>query len=116
MRQVFEFDFALPGLNGSKGLIRSHWTSRSKMKESIFIQVLEKEPRCHEGKVRITYKRVSPKLLDWDNCMSSLKNLLDAFVKAGTIKDDSPKFIPEPPELVQETGKAWTQIVIEDLA
>jgi len=27
MKQTFELPIALPGLNGSKGLIRQHWTS-----------------------------------------------------------------------------------------
>lgn len=115
MKQVFEFDFALAGLNGSKGLMQKHWSKHAKTKDSLLTQVLEKQPRCHDGQVRITYTRRSSKMMDWDNCMASLKPILDAFVKVGTIKDDSPKFIPEQPKLVQEIGKPWTQIIIEDL-
>ena len=115
MKQVFELPIALPGLNGSKGLIRQHWTSAAKMKGWLLDQVLAAELRCHDGQVRILYSRTSKKLCDWDNCMSSAKFLLDALVKAGVIKDDSPKFIPEQPKLVQEVGPAFTRIIIEDL-
>lgn len=115
MKQVFELPIALPGLNGSKGLIRQHWTSAKKMKDWLLQQVLEAELRCHEGQVRITYTRVSKKRFDWDNMASSLKHVLDSLVKAGVIKDDSPKFIPEQPKMFQEIGKPKTVIVIEDI-
>jgi len=36
-------------------------------------------------------------------------------VKTSVIKDDSPKIIPSSPEFKQEKGKAWTQIIIEDI-
>ena len=114
MKQRFELPIALPGLNGSKGLIRQHWTNARKMKDWLLQQVLEAELRCHKGQVRITYTRVSKKKMDWDNCMSSAKHGLDALVKAGVIKDDSPKIIPEQPKMFQEIGEPRTIIEIED--
>lgn len=114
MTQILELPIALPGLNGDKGLIRQHWTSATKMKDWLLHKVLEAELRCHDGQVRITYTRVAKKKMDWDNCMSSLKFTLDSLKKAGVIKDDSPKFIPNPPELIQEIGEPFTRIVIED--
>ena len=30
---TYTFDFALPGLNGKNGLIRSHWSAKKKMKQ-----------------------------------------------------------------------------------
>ena len=115
MTQTFELPIALPGLNGDKGLIRQHWTSAKKMKDWLLHKVLEAELRCHDGQVRITYTRRAKKKMDWDNCMSSFKHVCDALVKAGVIKDDSIKFIPEQPTLLQEVGEPWTIIVIEDI-
>lgn len=115
MTQCFEIPIALPGLNGSKGLIRQHWTSAKKMKDWLLQQVLEAELRSHEGQVRITYTRTSKRNLDWDNLASSFKHVCDALVKAGVIKDDSPKFIPEQPLMFQEIGSPKTQIIIEDI-
>ena len=114
MKQTFELPIALPGLNGDKGLIRQHWTSAAKMKGWLLHKVLEAELRCHDGQVRISYTRVAKKKMDWDNCMSSFKHVCDAIVKAGVIKDDSPKFIPEQPVMLQEIGEPRTIIVIED--
>ncbi len=115
MTQTFELQIALPGLNGSKGLIRQHWTNAAKMKDWLLHKVLEAELRCHEGQVRITYTRRSKKTMDWDNCMSSLKHILDSLKKAGVIRDDSLKFIPFQPVLIQEIGGPFTKIVIEDI-
>jgi Holliday junction resolvase RusA-like endonuclease len=115
MKQTFELPIALPGLNGDKGLIRQHWTSASKMKDWLLHKVLEAELRCHDGQVRITYTRRAKKTMDWDNCMSSFKHICDALVKAGVIKDDSIKFIPEQPTLLQEVGEPRTIIAIEDI-
>jgi Holliday junction resolvase RusA-like endonuclease len=115
MRQTFELPIALPGLNGSKGLIRQHWSNASKMKAWLLHEVIAAELRSHEGQVRITYTRTAKKRMDWDNCMSSAKHVLDALVKAVVIKDDSPKFIPEQPKMFQEIGEPRTVIVIEDI-
>lgn len=115
MRQVFELPIALPGLNGSKGLMRQHWTSAAKMKEWLLHKVLEADLWCHKGQVKITYTRVAKKKMDWDNCMSSFKHVCDALVKAGVIEDDSPKLIPEQPVMLQEIGEPKTIITIEDI-
>lgn len=116
MRQVIEFDFALPGLNGPEGLMREHWSKRKKRKDDLVWQILEKDLKSHQGQVRITYTRNSPKLFDWfDNLPSSGKFLMDALVKARVIKDDSPEIIPFQPVMFQNKGKARTQIIIEDL-
>ncbi len=114
MTQTFELQIALPGLNGSKGLIRQHWSNAAKMKDWLLHKVLEAELRCHEGQVRITYTRRSKKMMDWDNCMSSFKHVCDALVKARVIRDDSLKIIPEQPRLVQKIGEPMTIVVIED--
>lgn len=84
------------------------------MKDWLLQQVLEAELRCHDGQVRIAYTRIAKKTMDWDNCMSSFKHVCDALVKAGVIKDDSIKFIPEQPKLLQEVGEPRTIIIIED--
>ena len=116
MKQTFELPIALPGLNGDKGLIRQHWTSAAKMKYWLLHKVLEAELRCHDGQVKITYTRRAKKMMDWfENLPSTGKHLMDALVKAGVIKDDSPKIIPHQPVMFQEVGEPRTIIVIEDI-
>lgn len=107
------FDIALPGLNGKDGLIRSHFTKRKALKEKIKWMIVEQGFERVEGKVRVTYKRVSNRLMDWDNLASSSKILMDCLVDYGIIKDDSPKFIPECPLYLQEKGKPFTEVLIE---
>ena len=117
MRTELVFDRAFPGLNGKDGLIREHWAKRKKRFDTLMWEVLSQTSNRHEGRVRITYKRVSPRLMDWfENLPATGKLLIDAVVKCGVIKDDSPKIIPFSPKFEQEKGKAKTILIIEDLA
>lgn len=116
MRTELVFDRAFPGLNGRDGLIREHWSKRKKRLETLIWEVLSQTSNRHEGQVRITYKRVSPKLMDWfENLPATGKLLMDAVVKCGVIRDDSPKIIPFSPTFIQEKGVAKTILIIEDL-
>lgn len=109
---VYTLPFALPGLNSKGGLIRSHWSSRKKLKEEIQWEIIGQGIVQFEGQVRIEYTRYSKRTLDWDNCMASMKLLLDSLVKCGVIEDDSLKIIPEAPKMAQEKGGPRTEIKI----
>ena len=115
MKTILEFPYNTKGMNSKGGLIRGHWAARKKMKDKILWDILGQTQNKHIGQVIITYTRRSPRPMDWDNLSSTFKMFGDMLVKASVIKDDSPKFVPCPPELKQEKGKAWTQIIIEDV-
>ena len=110
-----EFPYNTKGMNSKGGLIRGHWAARKKEKEKIMWDILGQVHGKHQGQVKITYLRRSPRLMDWDNLSSTFKFFGDMLVKTSVIKDDSPKIIPSSPEFKQEKGKAWTQIIIEDI-
>lgn len=111
---TYTFDFALPGLNGSKGLIRSHFSAKKKLKEKIQWLIIEQGVVHHKGKVKVTYRRWSWQEMDDDNFHASSKLAVDALVKCGVIEDDKPKIIAER-EWIQERGKPKTEITIASL-
>lgn len=115
MTTILEFPYNVKGMNSKGGLIRGHWSAKKKEREKIVWGILSQKYNQHPGQVKITYTRRSPRLMDWDNLISTFKNFGDSLVKAGVIRDDSPKVIPSSPEFKQEKGKAWTQIIIEDI-
>lgn len=109
---VYTLPFALPGLNSKGGLMRSHWSSRNKLKEAIQWEIIGQGIVQFEGQVRIEYTRYSKRLMDFDNLAASSKHIFDALVKCGVIADDSPKVIPECPKWLQEKGEPRTEIKI----
>lgn len=92
--------------------MRSHWSSRKKLKEAIQWEIIEQGIVRFEGQVRVEYKRYSKRLMDFDNLAASSKHLFDVLVKCGVIADDSPKIIPESPKWLQEKGEPRTEIKI----
>jgi hypothetical protein len=114
---IFEFNKVTPGLNGKKGLIRSHWRSQASIKDAIHWLILEKKLPRLIGKVKMTYIRCySGKPMDWDNLAASMKYWKDGLVKSTVIQDDSPNFIPEQPRLFQnkvKRGMEKTIIILE---
>ena len=111
---TYTFDFALPGLNGKNGLIRSHWSAKKKMKEKLQWLIIEQGVVNYKGRVKLTYKRWSSRDMDDDNFHASSKLAVDALVKCGVIEDDKPSIITER-EWIQERGKGKTQIIVESL-
>lgn len=91
------------GLNGSDGLMRSHWSKGGRLKKLyckiIRDHLLENKVRKHKGKVIVEYVGYKSILADWDNFGSSAKFPMDCLVKEGIIKDDKPavvvKFLPQ---------------------
>lgn len=93
--QVFEFDFVTPGLNGSDGLIREHWSKRKKRLDNYIMLTWSQKKKSHKGKVRVVYERHSVTPMDWDNLCASFKLWGDSLVKAKVIKDDNPLVVTE---------------------
>jgi hypothetical protein len=100
---VLSIDGLVAGLNGDKGLMRSHWSNTKKQKDLyqmiIADHLREKKIRRHEGKVTIQFIGYKSVLMDWDNFCSSFKHIGDALVKSNIIVDDKPsvviQFIPQ---------------------
>jgi hypothetical protein len=115
-------DMLMPGLNGAKGLIREHFTmkkSRATKLSWIIRAQLGKKLVKYQGPVRITYKRYSTKLMDWDNHCASFKTLGDVLVSIGIIEDDNPNIIVEfvpLQEKVKTRKEHKTVVMIESLA
>lgn len=94
---TIEIPGIVPGLNGDKGLMRSHWSETKKMKK-LYSQIIKDQLPCRyrfEGAVSIEYVGYKSSLMDWDNFAASAKFPLDSLVKCGVIKDDNPKIVKE---------------------
>jgi len=117
---VLVIDGLIAGLNGSKGLMRSHWSNTKKQKELyqtiISQQLRENKMRQHIGEVTIEYIGYKNRFMDWDNFCASFKHIGDALVKMKIIADDSPrivsKFIPSQIKVKQIEQKVV--IIIKD--
>ncbi len=100
---VLKIDGLVAGLNGDKGLMRSHWSNTKKQKDLygmiIKDHLRENKMRKHEGTVSIQYIGYKSVLMDWDNFCSSFKHIGDALVAANISTDDNPsvviEFIPQ---------------------
>ncbi len=105
------------GLNGSNGLLRSHWTKRKKVKEALTAIISCQVKGSHQGKVRVTYTGYKVSFMDWDNFCSSFKQIGDALVALKVIKDDNPSVIIEfiPKQIKSKRNEQRVEIFIEDL-
>ena len=109
------------GLNGSKGLIRSHYHTQKKQKDyyQMIVQdhLNQGKARKHTGPVEINYVGYKSRLMDWDNFCASFKHLGDSLHKCGVILDDNPKivkkFLPEQFKSKQKDQRVI--IIIKDL-
>jgi len=103
-----------PGLNGSKGLMREHWAKKMKIKAGYVARLHALKITPIHGPVKLIYIRHTSSFMDWDNTCASFKRLGDALVKAGIIKDDSPKIITEfiPKQIKCKRKDQHTEIVI----
>lgn len=89
--------YLLPGLNGKDGLIRQHFREAARAKEKLFLCARAQRPAAWVPveKCRVVYTRWAARRMDWDNAAASAKHLLDALVKAGIMRDDSPEVVVE---------------------
>lgn len=96
MEKILTFNFLMPGLNGSDGLLREHWSKRKTRKDKLILMlksVIKDRPKYKD--VVVTYERHSCRAMDWDNHCASFKIIGDAMVEAGILLDDSPTIIKE---------------------
>lgn len=107
-------DEPTPSLNE---MLRQHWAIDVKLKAHwsrlVMCAVSGKVPPAPIARARITITRISPRMLDWDNCAGGTKHLTDGLRTHGVISDDTPEHV----ELIvrQEKGKAATRVQIEPL-
>lgn len=117
---TFVLDFLTPGLNGTDGLIRQHFSQAGKMKKKLLVTLLSQRRaglRPISTPVRVTYTRYTARFMDWDNACASFKHIGDAMQAAGIITDDSPKVIAEfiPRQVKCKVKEQRTEILIEHL-
>lgn len=112
---LLSFDFVTPGLNGKKGLMRSHFSMKRKWKDKIISTALGQVDGVFEERVKVVYRRGYRGIpMDRDGLHASAKFFLDSLVDIGVIKDDSEDYI----EFVAEqfkTRKPITSIEITSL-
>jgi len=119
---VLVIDGLIAGLNGDKGLMRSHWSNTKRQKDLYKLiigdHLRENKVRKHEGKVTIQYIGYKSILMDWDNFCSSFKHIGDALVEKEIIQDDKPsvvtQFIPQQIKCKRDEQKVI--IIIKDSA
>lgn len=108
------------GLNGSKGLMRSHWTTIKKQKE-LYCKIItdhfrENKARKHPGEVTVEYIGYKSILMDWDNFVSSFKHIGDGLRDMGVIVDDKPSIITQfiPAQIKCKRADQKVVIIIKD--
>ena len=92
---IITFNFKVPMLNGSAGLIRSHFHVQKKQKEKILCEILAQTNARYKGRVRVALTRYSVIEPDIDNLCASFKHIGDMLVKSKVISDDKPSVIAE---------------------
>lgn len=94
--QEMTFAGVVPGLNGSGGLLRMHWSKRKALGGLHGWQVRSAQLRPMAGPVRLELIRYSAGgQMDYDNLVSTGKSILDAIVRSGILPDDNPQVITE---------------------
>lgn len=97
----------------------SHW-QRTKQRNTYQLLVQSMTRNRHKGAVKMEYFRHSSanKKMDFDNLVSSTKNIMDAIVKAGVLIDDNQDILREVHYehiLLSPKVKAFTVIRLTDL-
>jgi len=118
MKTEITFPGKIAGLNGTGGLLNTHWTKRKKLRDQYIWLVKQLTKNKHEGAVKFTLTRYSTGVvMDYDNLVSTGKGLTDSLVRAGVIKDDKPEIIKvrEYHQVKCKKGEQKTVILIEDI-
>lgn len=118
MTTELTFPGSIAGMNGSKGLIRTHWARKKAMKNYYHYHVKSQTSNAHPGPVKLSLTRYSTGVeMDYDNLVSTGKNLIDSIVSAGVIKDDKKSIIQqrEYEQIKCKKGEQRTVIIITDL-
>lgn len=118
MKQTIFISELPPGLNGSNGIRNAHYHQLNNQKKEWVWLVRAENPKKHEGRVKVSYTRISTSPMDLDNVAASFKFVGDGLVGCGVIADDSPDILTslsvnwEKAESVKEQG---VRVVIEDV-
>lgn len=119
-QSVLVIDGIVAGLNGSKGLMRGHWSVIKKQKDLFCLiinqQLKEGKLRQHAGEVTIEYIGYKSMLMDWDNFCASFKHIGDSLVKEKIIIDDNPKIVTQfiPQQIKCKRSEQKVVIIIKD--
>ncbi len=118
---VLTIDGIVAGLNGSKGLMRGHWSNIKKQKDlyqMIIAQHLKDgKVKKHIGEVTVQYIGYKSSFMDWDNFCASFKHIGDSLQKCGIITNDSPKVIRQfiPNQIKCKRNDQKVVVIIKDI-
>lgn len=112
MKLIFKPPDLPPTLNGKKGLLRLHWSKRSKIKEKFMWLIKLQKPERMPGKVTLVMRNYAIHLMDWDNLAGRLKIVGDTLVSLNLIDEDNPEIIVHF-EMEQERVKKLKDVRIE---
>lgn len=130
MTLAFRLDIPLetPSNNEIRGMhFKAYRDLRNRWAMEVLVALKGRRPAKPVGQAFVAvYRRSAGGGLDWDNAYGGLKPLLDCLVLQsarnpsgmGLIQDDSPKFMPYPPFVKQESaprGAGSTSIEIYEL-
>jgi hypothetical protein len=112
MKYTFNLPGRTPSLNKTMAM---HWAERCKLKtewtRKIVVVMGLTQPT---GKMRVKYTSYRKKLLDMTNLAGGMKQIEDALVKCGWLKDDSPTWCEVEYAQVQSANE-YLRIDLEDL-
>lgn len=114
------FNWSLPSLNGSNGILRNHWARRKVAKNKLYYEIRSQTYNRHPGPVTIDVIRYycGQALDPVDGLPSTMKDCLDMIVKAGVILDDNETIIVSHTirqERVEKRKHVRTEITIADV-
>jgi hypothetical protein len=108
-----------PGPNGPRGMLRSHWTKRRKIRDEwyylVHSAVTDAQAWNYQGSgnpVEVHIHQCRKRLMDQDNLVASCKVILDVLKMMDLIMDDSPQWLTL--TVTQEVRRAcFTTIELE---
>lgn len=121
MNQAFTIPFRLPGLNEVNAENRKNPYAGAKLKSQTDAQLMrvirlaKVQPVQHPCIVHMTFEEPNRRR-DADNVESAKKFILDALVKSGVLRGDSPRYVVGSPSFTRYVhGGAAVQVtIIED--
>lgn len=118
LKTELTFPGVLPGNNGSKGLLRMHWTARNKLRDQFTWLVRTLTKNRHAGKIKLQLIRYHAGMsMDYDNLVSTGKLPIDSIVLSKVIIDDKESIIAQRDYRqvkVKTKSEQKTVIIIED--
>jgi len=114
-----EISIDIQGTDSNRILGRNHFSKHrvfSLVKNQVEMLTLGKRPPSPLTQFKISVTRLSPKFMDFDNMISSLKPAIDGLRIAKVIKDDSWEFIKDIPVDQKKSKEKKLIITVQEVA